>query len=65
MPKVSKESAAQVDDHGLVEDRHEEVDGYTVNFLSSARMPMGLRCSRGCRMTAVSARTGVTCSRAG
>jgi len=34
MPKVSKESASQVDDHGPVEDRHEEVDGYTVNFVS-------------------------------
>ena len=32
MPKVSKESAAQVDDHGIVEDRHEDVDGYTVSF---------------------------------
>jgi hypothetical protein len=34
MPKVSKESAAHVEDHGPVEDRHEGVDGYTVNFLS-------------------------------
>jgi glyoxylate utilization-related uncharacterized protein len=34
MPKVSKESAAHVDDHGPVEDRHEEVDGYTINFVS-------------------------------
>ena len=34
MPKVSKESAAQVDDHGPVEDRHEDVDGYTVNFVT-------------------------------
>ena len=34
MPKVSKESAAQVDDYGPVEDRHEDVDGYTVNFVS-------------------------------
>ena len=33
MPKVSKESA-QVEDHGPVEDRHEELDGYTVNFVS-------------------------------
>jgi hypothetical protein len=33
MPKVSKESA-QVDQHGPVEDRHEELDGYTVNFVS-------------------------------
>src|SRR4051794_4328805 len=34
MPKVSSESAAQVDDHGPVEDRHEDIDGYTVNFLT-------------------------------
>src|SRR3954464_6922843 len=34
MPKVSKDSAAQVEDHGVVEDRHEDIDGYTVNFVS-------------------------------
>ena len=34
MPKVSRESAAHVDDHGPVEDRHEDVNGYTINFLS-------------------------------
>jgi mannose-6-phosphate isomerase-like protein (cupin superfamily) len=34
MPKVSKDSAAHVDDHGMVEDRHEDVDGFTVNFVS-------------------------------
>src|SRR5438270_13069312 len=34
MPKVSKESAAHVEDHGVAEDRHEEVDGYTVNFVT-------------------------------
>jgi len=33
MPKVSKESA-QVEQHGPVEDRHEELNGYTVNFVS-------------------------------
>ena len=33
MPKVSRESA-QVDDHGMVEDRHAEIDGYTVNFVT-------------------------------
>src|SRR6266566_3586352 len=33
MPKVSKESAAHVDDHGVVEDRHEDVDGYTLSFV--------------------------------
>jgi hypothetical protein len=34
MSKVSKASAAHVDDHGIAEDRHEDVDGYTVNFVS-------------------------------
>ena len=34
MPKVSKDSAAHVDDHGIAEDRHEDIDGYTVNFVS-------------------------------
>ena len=33
MPKVSKESAAQVDDLGPIgEVRHEDLDGYTVDF---------------------------------
>ena len=34
MPKVSRESAAQVEDHGPVEERHEDVDGYTIQFVS-------------------------------
>jgi hypothetical protein len=34
MPKVSKDSAEHRDDHGVVEDRHEDIDGYTVNFVS-------------------------------
>ena len=34
MPNVSKESAAQVEDRGPVVDRSEEIDGYTVNFVS-------------------------------
>jgi mannose-6-phosphate isomerase-like protein (cupin superfamily) len=33
MAKVSRESA-QVNDHGVVEDRHGEMEGYTVNFLT-------------------------------
>jgi glyoxylate utilization-related uncharacterized protein len=33
MPKVSRESA-QVEDHGPVVDRHEDLDGYTVNFVA-------------------------------
>ena len=34
MPKVSRESAAHVDDFGAALDRHEDLEGYTVNFLA-------------------------------
>ena len=34
MPKVSKQSASLVDDFGVAEDRHEDLDGYTVNFVT-------------------------------
>lgn len=34
MPKVSIKSAAHVEDHGVVDDRHEDIGGYTVNFVS-------------------------------
>ena len=34
MPKVSKQTATLVDDYGVAEDRHEELDGYSVNFVS-------------------------------
>jgi hypothetical protein len=34
MPKVSKETAAHVDDAGLAEDRHEDIEGYTIDFVS-------------------------------
>jgi hypothetical protein len=34
MPKVSKQSASQGGDHGLVVDRSEDLDDYTVSFLT-------------------------------
>jgi mannose-6-phosphate isomerase-like protein (cupin superfamily) len=34
MPKVSKESATDIRDFGLAEDRTEEFGGYTVNFVT-------------------------------
>lgn len=34
MPKVSKDSASQAVDHGPVIDRSEQLDGYTVNFVT-------------------------------
>jgi mannose-6-phosphate isomerase-like protein (cupin superfamily) len=33
MPKVSRDSA-EVEDHGIVEDRHGEIEGYTVNIVT-------------------------------
>lgn len=36
MPSVSTETA-QLDDYGMVEDRHAELDGYTVSFATFAR----------------------------
>jgi hypothetical protein len=34
MPKVSKQSATNVKDFGVAEDRSADLDGYTVNFVS-------------------------------
>jgi hypothetical protein len=34
MPKVSKETTANVADFGVAEDRSSDVDGYTINFVS-------------------------------
>ena len=34
MAKVSKETASRGDDYGAVYDRAEEIEGYTVNFVS-------------------------------
>ena len=34
MPKLSKQSASLVDDFGVAEDRHDDIDGYTVNFVT-------------------------------
>jgi hypothetical protein len=33
MPKVSRQSAAHVDDLGIVEDRYEDVEGYRIQFV--------------------------------
>ena len=34
MPKVSRDTVSQVDDFGVAEDRHEDLYGYTVNFVT-------------------------------
>jgi hypothetical protein len=34
MPKMSRESAPNVDDHGAAEDRHDDLDGYSVSFVT-------------------------------
>ena len=33
MPKVSRQSAAHVDDHGIVVDRYEDVEGHRIQFV--------------------------------
>jgi Cupin domain len=33
MPKVSQDSAAHMEDHGVAKDWHEDIAGYTVNFV--------------------------------
>jgi hypothetical protein len=34
MPSVARDRIAETDDHGAVEDRHEDVDGTTIQFLT-------------------------------
>jgi hypothetical protein len=34
VPTLSKKSTTLVDDFGFVEDRHDDVDGYTINFVT-------------------------------
>jgi len=34
VPRTSKQAAAFVEDFGVAEDRHEDLDGYTVNFVT-------------------------------
>ncbi len=34
MPGISRESATQIDNHGTVEYRHDDIDGYTIGFVS-------------------------------
>jgi hypothetical protein len=43
MPGISRDSAAHVETHGPVGDRHEELDGYSVNGGASAKAsePLG------------------------
>jgi hypothetical protein len=36
MPKISRESATHIDDYGPVEDRHDDLNGYTVSFATFA-----------------------------
>ena len=37
MPELSKQTASLVGDFGVAEDRHDDLDGYTVNFLTTGQ----------------------------
>ena len=62
MPKVSRESAANVADMGLAEDRGEELDGYAVTFVTIRQDADLAPMLKACQTTDASARTGVTSS---
>ena len=65
MPKVSKQSAAHVEQYGPVEDRHEDVHGYTIDFLSFSEDIDATPLMTGLpERQLLRARTGATCSRA-
>jgi hypothetical protein len=42
MAKVSRENVAHVESHGAAEDRHQDLDGYTVNFVALGDEAMDL-----------------------
>src|SRR5262249_1111389 len=58
MPKVSRESAAQYLDHGPVMDATEDVDGYTINFVTFKVDATRRHCSKGCPAIAARAHIG-------
>ena len=64
MPKVSKETVANVDDHGIVEDHHEDFDGHTIQFLSFRQDADGTPLMKVFPTTWATPRTGATCSSA-
>jgi hypothetical protein len=64
MGRVSKESAAHVDDMGPAEDRHEDLEGYTVDFVSIKQDSDLAPMLRGFRGIGVRVPIGVTSSRA-
>ncbi len=65
MPKVSSENAPHVDDFGIAEDRHDELGGYTVNFVTIRERHDITPWLKGLPDDRCQCRTGATCSRAG
>jgi hypothetical protein len=65
MPKVSGASATQGGDYGIVLDRAEELEGYTVNFVTFREDIDHAPLLKGLPDDRCQCRTGATCSRAG
>ena len=61
MPKLSKDSAPNVQDAGPAVDHNGDLDDITVSFVTIRRATRSPRCCAACRETAASARTGGTC----
>jgi hypothetical protein len=65
MPKVSRDSAAHVDDFGPAEDRHEDLAGYTTSFTTIRQGADLAPMLKGLPDADVSARTGAMSSKGG
>ena len=62
MPRLSKDSAPNVQDVGPAVDQGGDLDDMTVNFVTIKETHSLARSCAGCPETAASARTGGTCS---
>ena len=64
MPKVSRESASQVNDYGPIAERREDLEGTAVQFLTANQDLDGTLLMKGLPDDRCSSPTGATCSRA-
>jgi hypothetical protein len=64
MPSVARDRIAETADYGVVEDRHEDVNSTTIQFLTFREDVDAAPLMRGLPTTAAIARTGAMSSRA-
>ena len=64
MPKVSRESASQVNDYGPIAERREDLEGTAVQFLTAKQDLDATPLLQGYQTAAAHPLIGATCSRA-